>query len=60
MSPRRFADTPQPWLFLALALGFGVIAYFASGESLVRAVIAGVAFGLAISAWLRLRKRLWR
>jgi hypothetical protein len=41
-------------------VGFGVIAYFASGGSLARGVIGGVLFGAAISGWLVLRRRIWR
>jgi hypothetical protein len=52
-------DSPA-WLFLLLALDFGVIAYFVSGENLARGVIGGLLFGLAISVWLKLRKHLWR
>ena len=52
-------DIRQPWLFLLLALGFGVIAYFASGESLTRGVIGGLAFATLISAWLEARRRWW-
>jgi len=37
-----------------------VIAYFASGGSLARGVIGGLAFGAAISGWLVLRRRMWR
>jgi hypothetical protein len=48
---------PQPWLFLGLSAGFGVVAYFASGGSLQRGVIGGLAFGAAISAWMKLRRR---
>jgi hypothetical protein len=50
----------QPWLFVVLAVPFGVLAYFLSGESLWRGATAGAAFGLAISVWLRVRTRLWR
>jgi hypothetical protein len=50
----------QPALFLWLALGFGVIAYFVSGESLVRGIVGGLAFAVLISLWLRVRGRLWR
>jgi hypothetical protein len=49
---------PQPWLFVVLAVGFGVVAYFASGENTVRAVLGGLAFAAAISLWLRVRNRL--
>jgi hypothetical protein len=42
-----------------LAIGFGIVAYFASGGSIVRAVLAGLAFAVLISGWLRLRGRLW-
>ena len=52
-------DIRQPWLFVVLALGFGVIAYFASGESLTRGVIGGLAFAALISAWLEARRRWW-
>jgi hypothetical protein len=50
----------QPWLFVVLALGFGVVAYFASGENIVRALLGGLVFAVAISVWLRVRSRLWR
>jgi hypothetical protein len=56
----RLARVPQPWLFVALAVGFGVIAYFASGQDLTRGVIGGLLFGALVSAWLVLRGRLWR
>jgi len=56
----RVGRIPQPWLFLGLALGFGVIAYLASGESVWRGVIGGLAFGVAISVWLRVRTRIFR
>jgi hypothetical protein len=56
----RLAAIRQPWLFLLLALGFGAVAYLVSGENLTRGVIGGLLFGLAISAWLKLRKHLWR
>jgi hypothetical protein len=49
----------QPWLFLLLALGFGVVAYFASGEDVVRGILGGLLFAVLISAWLKIRKRLW-
>jgi hypothetical protein len=52
-------DIRQPWLFAVLALGFGVVAYFASGKSPTRGVIGGLAFATLISAWLEIRKR-WR
>ena len=52
-------DIRQPWLFLVLALGFGVVAYFASGQSLTRGVIGGLAFATLISAWLQARRRWW-
>jgi hypothetical protein len=55
----RLGSIRQPWLFALLALGFGVVAYFASGESVVRTVIGGVLFAVLISAWLRIRRR-WR
>ncbi len=54
------ARIPQPWLFLVLAVGFGIVAYFASGGSVWRGIVGGAVFGLAISAWLRLRTRIWR
>jgi hypothetical protein len=50
----------QPWLFLVLAFGFGVVAYFASGQNLARGLVGGVLFGALISIWLRVRGRLWR
>jgi hypothetical protein len=56
----RLAAIRQPWLFLLLALGFGVIAYFVSDENVTHGVIGGLLFGLAISVWLELRKHLWR
>ena len=56
----RLGRLPQPWLFLALAVGFGIVAYFASGGSVWRGVAGGAAFGLAISAWLRLPELLIR
>ena len=34
----------QPWLFVCLAVGFGIVAYFASGENVPRAIIGGLAF----------------
>jgi hypothetical protein len=37
-----------------------VIAYLASGGSLVRGVLGGVVFAAAVSGWLVLRRRLWR
>jgi hypothetical protein len=49
----------QPWLFVLLAVGFGIVAYFASGGSIARGVIGGLVFAALISAWLRIRKRLW-
>jgi hypothetical protein len=49
----------QPWLFLCLAAGFGVVAYFASGRDLMRGILAGLAFGVLISGWLWFRKRIW-
>jgi hypothetical protein len=52
-------DIRQPWLFLVLALGFGVVAYAASGESIARGVIGGLAFAALISAWLEARRRWW-
>ena len=51
---------PQPWFFVVLALGFGIVAYFASGQNLTRGVLGGLLFALLISGWLRVRKRLWR
>ena len=48
----------QPWLFIGLAVGFGLVAYFASGENLPRGLIGGVAFAALISLWRELRKRL--
>jgi hypothetical protein len=48
----------QPWLFMCLVVGFGVVAYFASGENLLRAIIGGLAFAALISLWRELRKRL--
>jgi hypothetical protein len=54
----RAGRIPQPWLFLALAVAFGVVAYLASGGSVVRGVLGGIAFGGAISGWLLLRERL--
>jgi hypothetical protein len=56
----RLAAVPQPWLFIGLALGFGAIAYFASGDNLVHGIGGGLLFGAAISLWLRLREHLWR
>jgi lipid-A-disaccharide synthase-like uncharacterized protein len=56
----RLARVPQPWLFFALAVGFGVIAYFASRQDLVRGVIGGLLFGALVSVWLVVRERLWR
>lgn len=56
----KLSTLPQPWLFVVLAVPFGVLVYFLSNESVVRAVIGGAAFGLAISVWLRVRARLWR
>lgn len=50
----------QPWLFVVLALGFGVIAFFASGESLTRGVVGGLVFGAFVSLWLRVRRSFWR
>ena len=50
-------DIRQPWLFFVLALGFGVVAYAASGESVTRGVIGGLAFAALISAWLEVRRR---
>jgi hypothetical protein len=55
----RLGKLPQPWLFLALAVGFGIIVYLVSNHSVWRAVVGGAAFGLAISAWLRIRARIW-
>jgi hypothetical protein len=55
----QLAKIPQPWLFLVLAVGFGVIAYFASGRNPVRGVGGGLLFGALISLWLRVRDRLW-
>ena len=55
----RLSRVPQPWLGLALAVGFGIIVYFVSNGSGWRGVVGGAAFGLAISAWLRLRARIW-
>jgi len=52
-------DIRQPWLFVVLALGFGAVAYFASGGSLTRGVVGGLAFATLISAWLEVRKRWW-
>jgi hypothetical protein len=48
----------QPWLFICLAVGFGLVAYLASGENLARGLIGGVAFAALISLWRELRKRL--
>ena len=56
----RLAPDRQPWLFVLLALGFGVVAYFASGEDITRAVIGGLVFAALISAWLEIRRRWWR
>jgi len=56
----RLARIPQPWLFVSLAVGFGVIAYFASGQDLTRGVIGGLLFGALVSVWLVVRERLWR
>jgi hypothetical protein len=55
----RLAGVRQPWLFLVLAFGFGVVAYFASGQNLARGLIGGVLFGALISIWIRVRERLW-
>ena len=46
-------------VFLVLALGFGVVAYAASGESITRGLIGGLAFATLISAWLEARRRWW-
>jgi hypothetical protein len=40
-------------------VGFGIVAYFASGRDVTRAIVGGLVFGAAISVWLRIRKRLW-
>jgi len=45
-------------LGLFLAVGFGVVAYFASGHSIGRAIFGGIAFAVLISLWLQVRKRL--
>jgi hypothetical protein len=57
---RALRNLRQPWLFLVLAAGFGVVAYLASGRDLTRGILGGLAFGALISLWLRLRKRIWR
>ena len=53
----RLGSVRQPWLFVGLTVGFGLIAYLASGGSAARGTIGGVAFGAAVSGWLRLRTR---
>ncbi len=52
-------DLRQPWLFFVLALGFGVVAYAASGENVTRGIIGGLAFAALISGWLAARRRWW-
>ena len=56
----KLFEIRQPWLFILLAVGFGVVAYLASGENLIRAIVGGVAFAALISLWRELRKRLGR
>jgi hypothetical protein len=56
----RLGRIRQPWLFVVLAVGFGIVAYLASGQNLIGGVVGGVVFGALISAWLEVRKRLWK
>jgi hypothetical protein len=56
----RLARIRQPWLFLLLWLGGGLIVYVASAERLERAVLGGLVFAVLITGWLWLRERIWR
>jgi hypothetical protein len=50
----------QPWLFLVLAVGAGIVVYVASGESMIRAVLGGLLFAALVSVWIEVRKHIWR
>jgi hypothetical protein len=50
----------QPWLFVLLAVGAGVVVYVVSGESLTRAVLGGLLFAGLVSLWIEVRKHIWR
>ena len=47
----------QPWLFIYYAVGFGVLSYVVSGDSVGLAVVGGLMFATLMSVWGEIRKR---